>query len=161
MRVADAPPAGWYPDPRGGVRLRWWDGSDWTDDYRSRPSAAQTALAAMTPPRSAPPAGAPAAPSGRHLSRVETEEIITQVRNAARSEVERAADLFSQRARAATREIAPLISQYRNSFFRWVKLLIAAAVILIVAYIVFQIVAQVSFFEWLGDRIDNLTNNDP
>src|SRR5438034_638647 len=22
---------GWYPDPHGQVRLRWWDGSQWTD----------------------------------------------------------------------------------------------------------------------------------
>ncbi len=31
--MADAPtaPPGWYPDPWGGDRLRWWDGSRWTD----------------------------------------------------------------------------------------------------------------------------------
>jgi hypothetical protein len=23
--------AGWHPDPRGEARLRWWDGSQWTD----------------------------------------------------------------------------------------------------------------------------------
>jgi hypothetical protein len=25
------PKAGWYPDPTGDSRLRYWDGSDWTD----------------------------------------------------------------------------------------------------------------------------------
>src|SRR4051794_4880078 len=25
------PPADWYPDPHGQARLRWWDGSQWTD----------------------------------------------------------------------------------------------------------------------------------
>jgi hypothetical protein len=25
------PPAGWYPDPQGQARLRYWDGSGWTD----------------------------------------------------------------------------------------------------------------------------------
>jgi hypothetical protein len=25
------PPAGWYPDPQGQARLRYWDGSAWTD----------------------------------------------------------------------------------------------------------------------------------
>lgn len=25
------PPADWYPDPQGLKRLRWWDGSQWTD----------------------------------------------------------------------------------------------------------------------------------
>ena len=24
-------PAGWYPDPVGGVGLRWWDGRLWTE----------------------------------------------------------------------------------------------------------------------------------
>ena len=24
-------PANWYPDPHGQARLRWWDGSRWTD----------------------------------------------------------------------------------------------------------------------------------
>ena len=48
-------PAGWYPDPAGGVRSRWWDGTQWTDDY-SEPygsaapvAAAPTALAVYTP----------------------------------------------------------------------------------------------------------------
>jgi len=26
-----APPAGWFPDPRGEKRLRYWDGATWTD----------------------------------------------------------------------------------------------------------------------------------
>ena len=25
------PPAGWYPDPQGQARLRYWDGGAWTD----------------------------------------------------------------------------------------------------------------------------------
>jgi len=28
---AGAHPAGWYADPSGQARLRWWDGSNWTD----------------------------------------------------------------------------------------------------------------------------------
>jgi hypothetical protein len=24
-------PAGWYPDPTGNARVRYWDGSEWTD----------------------------------------------------------------------------------------------------------------------------------
>jgi hypothetical protein len=27
------PPAGWYPDPEGSFRQRWWSGSDWTNDF--------------------------------------------------------------------------------------------------------------------------------
>ncbi len=26
-------PAGWFPDPDGEPRRRWWDGSAWTDHY--------------------------------------------------------------------------------------------------------------------------------
>ena len=26
-----SPPPDWYPDPHGQARLRWWDGSQWTD----------------------------------------------------------------------------------------------------------------------------------
>jgi hypothetical protein len=28
---AQVVPAGWYPDPHGAARLRWWDGARWTD----------------------------------------------------------------------------------------------------------------------------------
>jgi Protein of unknown function (DUF2510) len=28
---APATPPGWYPDPHGLARLRWWDGQQWTD----------------------------------------------------------------------------------------------------------------------------------
>jgi len=28
-----ATPAGWYPDPAGTPRSRWWDGTQWTDNF--------------------------------------------------------------------------------------------------------------------------------
>jgi Protein of unknown function (DUF2510) len=28
--AALVPPEGWYPDPSGEARLRWWSGTDWT-----------------------------------------------------------------------------------------------------------------------------------
>jgi Protein of unknown function (DUF2510) len=28
---APVAPAGWYPDPEGGPRRRWWDGVGWSD----------------------------------------------------------------------------------------------------------------------------------
>lgn len=36
--------AGWYPDPEGDTtRLRYWDGTQWTNDYTAAPGAAPTA----------------------------------------------------------------------------------------------------------------------
>lgn len=35
------PPAGWYDDPDGSGRQRWYDGSIWTDHFQSAPAAPQ------------------------------------------------------------------------------------------------------------------------
>ena len=43
------PAPGWYPDPAGTPRTRWWNGSAWSDTY-GQPAAAEPA-----PPVSAPP----------------------------------------------------------------------------------------------------------
>ncbi|WP_197502038.1 DUF2510 domain-containing protein [Mycobacterium sp. E2733] len=32
------PPPTWWPDPAGTNRLRWWDGSRWTDHYAQIPA---------------------------------------------------------------------------------------------------------------------------
>jgi hypothetical protein len=32
-----AAPAGWYTDPAGTGRLRWWDGAAWTDQFSTPP----------------------------------------------------------------------------------------------------------------------------
>jgi len=36
-----ATPAGWYPDPAGTARQRWWDGTQWTENYHDPLAAAQ------------------------------------------------------------------------------------------------------------------------
>lgn len=48
-----APPTGWYPDPTGAGRTRFWDGSGWTDRTRAAEPSAPLAVAAP-----------PAAPKG-------------------------------------------------------------------------------------------------
>src|SRR5262245_42254807 len=101
MRLADAPRAGWYPAPAGGSRLRWWDGADWSDQYRMRPT--ENELAGRVNGTTVPATPGEAQRSSTRASTVEvvenaaaavrhdTEAIIAEVRKVARSEVERAA----------------------------------------------------------------------
>jgi hypothetical protein len=43
------PPAGWYPDPAGSDRTRWWNGFAWSDTYGD-PTPASTPAAPATAP---------------------------------------------------------------------------------------------------------------
>jgi hypothetical protein len=58
-------PAGWYDDPEDGTQLRYWNGSQWTDDRSPKagaaPAAAQAPAAQQGYPGTVPAAGAPAA----------------------------------------------------------------------------------------------------
>ena len=164
MKVADAPPPGWYPDPTGGSRLRWWAGTDWSDLYRAPPSPSELDITAHNR-HQAPRARAEQPTStrgpvaeGRGLTRRDADEIISEVRQVARSEVDRAVEVFTQRASAATRQIPPMISEYTNKFFRWVRIAAVVVPLLVIAWFVFQAIVQVSLFEWIGDRIDGLTD---
>ena len=162
MKVADAPPSGWYPDPRGGYRLRWWDGLDWTEESRTLPNRAALETAALEAAASDESASVDAAAGASNApgwARRDTSEIISQVRDATRSEIERAGEVLSQRAEAVVRRVQPLISEYTNKFFRMVRIVGAVAAMVLVAWFVFQFVLQASLFGWIGDRIDNVTNN--
>lgn len=44
---ANTAPAGWYPDPSGAARQRYWDGTQWTEHYH--PAAVSTPPAAQPP----------------------------------------------------------------------------------------------------------------
>ena len=160
MRVEDAPPAGWYPDPAGGSRLRYWEGTDWSDRFRAPPTAGVMhfqEVAAEKARHEYQEAGG-YVPTGTRRAQ-ESEEIISQVRQAARAEAERAAQMFRQEARSATRNITPLITEYTAKITRWIRLASVIAIVLLIGWLAFQIFAQVSLFEWIGDRIDNITDN--
>ena len=159
MRLEDAPPPGWYPDPEGTSRLRYWEGTDWTDRFRPRPIEAYTAeLPTTSPSQEGSHRWVPDAP-GLNNPGVDTQAVVDQVRMAARAEAERAAQMFSQRARAAGREIEPLISQYTSKITRWFRIASVLAILLLVAWVLWQVFVQVSLFDWIGDRIDNLTDD--
>ncbi len=162
MKTSEAPSPGWFPDPQNRTRLRWWDGSDWTDVRRAPPSDAElerysTALPAMSQGQTMEEMRAAAGAAAR---RVDSQQIITEVRNVARAEVDRAAQEFTHRAQTAVRSVTPLIDSYATRFTRAIKWAAILAIVLVVAWFTFQTIAQASFFEWIGDRIDNLTNTD-
>jgi hypothetical protein len=65
-------PAGWYDDPEDGTQLRYWNGSQWTDDRSPKAGAAPAAAAqpaaaqpAQDYPGSVPAAGASAGTNGK------------------------------------------------------------------------------------------------
>lgn len=161
MRKADAPPAGWYPDPEHSIRLRWWDGLDWTDIRRAPPSDAELIVAEENREffETSQPVRLPSsAPVASGYSRQDTHDIVAEVRSAARQEIDRAAQEFSDRASTAVRSVTPLITDYASELRKWVRWAVVIAITLLVAYFVFQVIAQASFFDWLGDRIDNVTD---
>lgn len=160
MRLADAPKAGWYPDPEGGSRLRYWEGTDWSDRWRAPPTAGVVEIQA----RAADAARNQFDDVGGHvnvgsLNRQDSEAIINQVRMAARSEAERAAEMFGAQARSTAQGFVPLITEYTSKITRWFRIASVLAVVLLLGWLAFQIFAQASLFDWVGDRIDNLTDD--
>jgi hypothetical protein len=160
MRYVDAPRPGWYPDPDSRTNLRWWDGFDWTDIRRSPPSTAELTRAEALVPHELI-ATDQRTPTDRPLGygRQDAQDIIAEVRTVARQELDRAAEQFSQRATTAVRSFTPLITEYTSKFLRWVKIALGIATVLFIAWLLFQAIASQSFFQWLGDRIDSLTED--
>lgn len=57
------PVQGWYADPEGSDQLRWWDGTQWSDQFRPAPTGNQTTSDAPSGPGAQEeftPTGAPA-----------------------------------------------------------------------------------------------------
>jgi hypothetical protein len=167
MRRVDAPPAGWYPDPESRTALRWWDGLDWTEARRAPPSQAEllsfeNQAAFEAAHRYVAPNAQGAASFVERVGRSDRPDprAIEEARRASRAEIDYAAEVFARKARSMRDDIEPLISQYTSRLVRWIKFAAIVAIILLVAYFVFQVVAQASLFEWIGDRIDNLTDEN-
>lgn len=144
------------------MMLRYWDGLDWTEARRAPPSASELL---MVEQREAFEAAhqyvAPTDVSSlmSRVGRADTHQIVEDVRLAARDEVDRAAEMFARQARSLQRDIVPLVSEYTNRIVKWIRFAAIVAVVLLVAYFLFQVIAQASLFEWIGDRIDNLTDD--
>ncbi|MFK7916931.1 MAG: DUF2510 domain-containing protein [Ilumatobacter sp.] len=161
MRKADAPSAGWYPDPQHRERLRWWDGLDWTDIKRAPPSTAELHAAEedIADENELVAVGRQVgATAAAGMNRADSQQLVEEVRMAARQEIDRAAQEFSDRATTAVRRVSPLITEYTSKLTRWFRRALAIAFVLLAAYFVFQVIAQQAFFDWLGDRIDNVTD---
>jgi hypothetical protein len=145
------------------MRLRWWDGTDWLDRYRLRPLGSHTQGELQTQAQDAERVGDQAFDlaqlgNATHVP-AQTAAVVEQVRLAARAEAQRAAQDFEARARAITGQIPPLISQYTNRFMRWFKVALMLSFIVLMAWFIYQFFVQKSFFDWLGDRIDNVTDD--
>jgi Protein of unknown function (DUF2510) len=163
VKVSEAPPSGWYPDPSGGVRLRYWDGTDWTDDFRARPTTAAAAdIAAGVASGDLVTYGADLSRAGlQQLAsrRSDADAIVSQVRQATREEIDRANQLAQQRIRDFRREVTPIVSSYSNRMFNLLRLIAILIFLAVIAWLVFQAAASQSLFDWLGDRIDDLTES--
>lgn len=56
------PVQGWYADPEGSDQLRWWDGAQWSDQFRPAPTGNQATSDTPSEPAAQvefPPTGAP------------------------------------------------------------------------------------------------------
>ena len=56
------PVQGWYADPEGSDQLRWWDGTQWCDQFRPAPTGNQTTSDTPSEPAAQvefPPTGTP------------------------------------------------------------------------------------------------------
>lgn len=157
MKLEDAPTAGWYPDPERGARLRWWEGTDWSDEWRAPPTAGEMAAIPESDERTiGPRRSIRPEPEEFRVRADDAEQIVTQVREAARQEVTRAASELTLRAQKTFDRYGSIVTGYVRTVWRWARTVIILAAVLVVTWYVLQFIAQAAFLEWIGDRIDDL-----
>lgn len=80
------PVQGWYADPAGTDQLRWWDGTQWSDQFRPAPTGneaasdthPQPAAQVEEPPTGAPvQVPAPAKPAAKPIAQPPASQLIT------------------------------------------------------------------------------------
>lgn len=179
MKASEAPAAGWYPDPAGGTRLRWWDGRDWAERWRSAPPSHHIDLEEIAAQARARVEGsgnggggdmASQAPGAVGVvrdrrSRQDMDQLLGDMRRIARKEVERATGALTDTAREATTSLEAslksMADQYIPTVLKWVKRGVGIVVVLGLILFLLQAVgsvAQVRLLDWLGERIDSLVN---
>ena len=84
MKLEDAPPPGWYPDPEGGERLRWWEGDDWGEERRAPPITGELREAVQAVTEAAATASETAQEARDRARSAETDRVISQVRDVTR-----------------------------------------------------------------------------
>ncbi|MFV1991919.1 MAG: DUF2510 domain-containing protein, partial [Acidimicrobiales bacterium] len=157
MKLDDAPPPGWYPDPEGTGRLRYWEGTDWTAYRHGALTGAEIRKAARAAAETASTAQSQTASA---MSRAQTEserlretdQLVSQMRTAAREEFENATNVVSREISRNIERGRLLVAENVNGILRWMKLAIVLAASLVVIWFVLQFLAQLSFMSWVGDR---------
>jgi Protein of unknown function (DUF2510) len=155
VKLTDAPPPGWYPDPKQDRRLRWWDGADWSTYVRPVP---------LQMPERVSSSGS-AMPPGDALGSVvrsvqpQVQQFAREARDATGREIDAAVDRLTQQAIVAARQIQPLISEYTNRTVRVLRKLLVVAVIALVAWFLFQAIAQQTLLEWIDHQIDKFRDS--
>ena len=80
------PIQGWYADPEGSDQLRWWDGTQWSDQFRPAPTGNEAASDTHPQPSmqvEEPPTGvpvqvpAPAKPAAKPIAQPPASQLIT------------------------------------------------------------------------------------
>ena len=80
------PVQGWYADPEGSDQLRWWDGTQWSDQFRPAPTGNEAASDTHPQPAAQvgePPTGAPvqvpaaAKPATKPIAQPPASQLIT------------------------------------------------------------------------------------